>query len=144
MKAWMLAVILAVVAIAPAICLVYYVVKSVPNDPTIASVQFEPQKVQKVLEVGVVFEVRACKVLDGFRYEMYLDNGKWIEVHLAVAAKDEANSFVVEWLNKTTAPPPSITLLRRVGNYWIVDFHLTVDGKRVNMVDLLRIKGLLL
>lgn len=140
MKPWITAILLAVVAIAPVLIFGYY--RSMqPVDKPIASVEFaKPQ----ALKAGSQINVKACKVIDGFRYDMYLDGGNWIEAHLAVATKDEANLFVVELLKTTTYPPPTVTLLKHVGNYWIVDFCLTVDGKRVNMVNVLQEKGLLL
>lgn len=144
MRAWFLAGILAVVALAPVFLLLYYYTKGNPQPgPTIADVQFEPETPRK-LEAGQELVVKACKVIDGYRFEMYLEGKKWMESQLAVAAKDEASAVVVELLTKTTPPPPTVTLLRQVGHVWIVDFHLNVDGKRVNLVDHLRSKGLLL
>ena len=136
---------LAVIALAPVAFLTYhYLGRPTPPDTAIASVQFESPRPPQNLEPGAKFDVKACKVLDGYRFEMYLEGNRWIEAHLAVATKEEASPIVVEWLNKTVPPPPTVTLLRQVGNHWIVEFHLTVDGKRANMVDLLRSKGLLL
>lgn len=147
MRSWMLAVILAVIAIAPVAILMYhYSCKNASSEPLeqpIAAVQFEAET-PKILEAGSKYDVKACKVLDGYRFELYLEDGKWIEAHLKVAAKDEAGAVVVEWMNKATPPPPCVTLLRHVGDHWIVEFELTVDGKRADMVDLLRAKGLLL
>ncbi len=145
MKPWMLALVLAVIAIAPLGLLAYYytrVSRDTAADQSI--VQFETQRPPQKMEVGAEFPVRACKVLDGFRFEMFLEGGKSIEAHLTAAAKEEAAPVVVDMLNKAEQPPPVITLRRQVGNYWIVDFSLTVEGKRCNMVDLLRAKGLLL
>lgn len=142
MKSRILAVLLVVIAIAPAIILGYYYQSThvAMSDNPIASMEFSHTQ---TLETGSEFDVKACKVLDGFRYDMYLEGGKWIEAHLAVATKDEANVIVVELLNATTSPP-TVRLLKQVGNYWIVDFYLTVDGKRANMVDVLQEKQLLL
>lgn len=145
MRAWLLAIVLAVIAIAPVFLLTYYYDRRSPqpSEQEIASVQFEPEKVAKKLEPGAKFPVKACKVLDGYRFEMYLDGGKWIEAHLAAVAKEEASPVVVDWLNKTTPPPPTVTLLRQVGDHWVVDFELNVDGKRASLIDLLRARGLL-
>lgn len=144
MRAWFLAVVLGVIAIAPVLLVGYYYRGVGPSEKPIASVRFEDENPHKKMEPGAEFEVRACKVIDGFRFEMYLEGGKWIEAHLPVATKDEASQVVVEWLNKTTPPSPTVTLRRQVGNVWIVDFHLQVDGKRSSILDLLRAKGLLL
>ena len=143
MRTWLLAFVLVVMAIAPVAFLVYnYQKNTVLTERPIANIQFEPEIASK-MEVGARHEVRACKVLDGYRYELFLENGKWIEGHLTVAAKDEASVFVVELLNRAAPPSPSVTLLRQVGNYWIVEFQLTVDNHRANMTDLLKAKGLL-
>ncbi len=115
------------------------------KEKTIASVEFEDNQPVK-LQVGSKFNVKACKVLDGFRYEMYLEGGKWIEAQLPVVTKDDANPYVVNLLKTTTSPSPTVTLLKQVGNYWIVDFHITMPhtGEQANMIDLLRKAGLLL
>jgi hypothetical protein len=139
----MLAILLAVVAIAPACLISYYYTKSTPVERPIASVDFEPERPQK-LEIGTKYEVKACKVLDGYRFEMYLEGGKWIEAHLRTATKDDATNVVVELLNKTTPPAPTVTLIRQTKHYWIVDMELTVEGKRVDLTELLRSKGLIL
>lgn len=144
MRTWFLAIVLGVIAIAPVVLVSYYYRGGTPVEKPIASVQFEGDNPNRVLEPGAVFEVRACKVLDGYRFGMYLEGGKWIEAHLPTATKDEASQVVVELLNKATPPAPTVTLRRQVGHYWVVDFHLTVDGKRSSVLDLLREKGLLL
>jgi len=139
----MLAILLAVIAIAPVCIVSYYYRKSTPTESPIAAVDFETEKVQS-LERGLKYDVKVCKVLDGYRFEMCLEGDKWIEAHLKVAAKDEASSVVVELLNKTSPPSPTVVLLRQTKHYWIVDMELTVEGKRVNLTELLRAKGLLL
>jgi len=147
MKSWVLAVILAIVAIAPIFYLVYNARSGVGTDhrpDSIATVQFEQVVKNTVMEPGAVFDVRACKVTDGYKFGLYLDGDRWIEAHLAVATKEEAIPVVIELLNNAEPPPPSVTLLRKVENYWIVDFELTQDGKRVILVDVLRSKELLL
>jgi hypothetical protein len=136
MRSRIFAVLLAVTAIAPVITIVYYM----SNIQHQQSVEFDV----KPLQAGVTFDVKACKVLDGFRYEMYLEGGKWIEAHLRVATKDAANEIVVDLLKTKTSLPTTVTLLKQVGNYWIVDFQIDVDGKVINMVDLLKDKELLL
>jgi hypothetical protein len=142
-KAWLLAVVLAVIALAPVFIFAYYGVRKETPDPAIASFEFGTLRPQE-LQVGASFEVRACRVLDGYRFEMYLEDGNWIEAHLPVATKEEASPVVVDWLKKTTPPAPTVTLRRQIASHWIVDLQLTVDGKRINIVDSLREKGLLL
>jgi len=146
MKNWILAFILAAVAIAPIGYLVYHNTRQdqqpVPdNYPT---VQFETQRIA-AMEPSSKHNVLACKVVDGYRFLMFLENEQHIEAHLPVATKPEAAALVVELLNKTAAPPPTVTLLRKIDDrYWIVGFTLTVDGERKDLVELLRGKGLLL
>jgi hypothetical protein len=88
------------------------------------------------LKSGGKYDVKACKVLDGHIFHMCLEGDEWIEAHLKVSAKDEARAVVVGWLNKATPPSPSVTLLRQTDSHWIVEFELTVEGKRESMVDL--------
>lgn len=147
---WFLVVQLIVVALVPTFFLAYNthrepVVIEQPRvvEQPFASVQFETEQ-KKTLEPGSEFNVKACKVLDGYRFEMYLESNKWIIAHLAQATNDEAAPVVTDLLNKTTHPMPMVKLVRQVGEYWIVEFYLTVDGKQSNLVDVLREKGLIL
>jgi hypothetical protein len=145
-KNWILAVALAVIAIAPA---GYFAYNMNPrsgegSSPTIATIQFEEQQRNFVLEPGAVFGVRSVKVVDGYKFGLYLDGDKWIEAHLPVATKEEAIPVVIELLNGTTPPPPTVTLLRKIEGYWIVDLTLTHNGQRVNLISVLRDKELLL
>lgn len=143
MRGWILAAVLTVVAIAPVCFLAYYYMRDNPVEKPVASVEFEKEQAPD-MQVGAVIEVKAIKVIDGFRFDVFLDNGKWVEAHLPVAAKTEATEAVVELLRKATPPSPSVTLRRRVHNYWIVDLHLTIDDKRISVTEYLRDKGLLL
>ena len=144
MKSWILAIVLAGVAIAPIFYLVYNDIGIRNNQPFIATVEFEQIRKNTKLEPGAVFDVRACKVVDGYKFGLYLEGDKWISAHLAVATKEEAISVVIELFNNAEPPSPSVTLLRKVENYWIVDFKLTQNGKRVRLTDVLRNKELLL
>jgi hypothetical protein len=141
----MLAIVLSVIALAPVFLISYYYTgrTTVPVEQPIGAIQFEVER-PKMLEAGQTFNVRACRVLDGYRFELYLEGGKWIEAHLKVAAKDEASAIVLECFNKASPPSPTVTLLRQVGHYWIVDFHLTMENRRENLTDFLKAKGLLL
>jgi len=147
MRNWILAFILAAVAIAPIGYLVYHntlnQAEPVQQD-NYPMVQFETQKMA-TMELGTKHNVLACKVVDGYRFLMFLENEEHIEAHLPVAVKSEASDVVIELLNNATVPPPTVELLRKVDNrFWIVKLTLTVDGKRHDMVELLRGQGLIL
>ena len=134
---------LAVLAVAP---VGYFAYNSRPEkSPTaLATIQFEEQQRKLLLEPGAVFGIKSVKVIDGYKFGLYLENNKWVEAHLSVATKEKAIPVVIDLLNGTTPPPPTATLLRKVGNYWIVELRLTQNGQRVKLVDVLRSKGLLL
>lgn len=145
MKSWIIALVLAVVAIAPIFYIVYYYDGTKPQEPSsIATVEFQTRPQVLKLETGVTLDVLSCKVVDGYKYILHLEGNKWITAHLSVATKEEAIPLVIDLLNTTEPPPPTVTLLRNVGDYWIVDFHITHEGERVSMVNLLRSKALLL
>lgn len=146
MKSWIIALVLAVVAIAPIFYIVYhYVDATTPSgESSIATVEFQPRPQVGKLEPGVTLDVLSCKVIDGYKFLLCVEGNKWITANLPVATKEEAIPLVVDWLYAVEPPPPTVTLLRKVGDYWIVDFHLTHEGQRVSMVNLLRSNGLLL
>lgn len=141
MKSWILALLLATVAIVPVFVILYKYKNNVSkrND-----VSFNLVDENSKIVVGSKFEIKACKVISGDQYEMYLEGGKWIRAKLLVSTKDKAKQFVIDLLNKTVPPPPSVTIIRKSGDQWIVDINLNVDGQRVNLVDLLKSNGLLL
>lgn len=144
MKTWILAIILSVVAIAPTAYIVYYGYEDeVKNEQAVlTTVEFVKPPTSE-LKVGDTFEVRACKVIDGYRFGLFLEGNKQIEAHLSTATKDEATEVVIEWLNNTTTPVPTVKLLRKTGSFWIVDFRLTVNGKTERVIELLKAKNLL-
>lgn len=149
-KAWILAVILGVLALVPCLYLVYDqnielpIVQPIINstEPVIADFEFEIQK-EKELNVGVEFNLNSCKVLDGYRFQLSLEGGKQITAHLTAATKDEATTVVVGLLTEAKSTRPTIILRRKTGDYWIVDFYVSLDGKRVNLIEDLRAKELL-
>ena len=146
MKKWAIAVGLALLAIAPMGFLAYHFgLSDQQGGPTknMAVIEFQVKKNTK-LEPGSEIEVKACEVLDGYKYGLYLEGDQLIEAHLAVATKSEATEVVVEWLRKAGPPAPTVVLKRQVGDYWIVDLHATVNNARVNVVDMLKAKELLL
>ncbi len=155
-KVWSLALILGVIAIAPVFALAYYLSdftqpvpvvpvapQEVPSEPIVADFEFESEK-EKLFQPGAEFSVRSCKVVDGYRFQLYLDGGSQITGHLTSATKDEATQVVVELLNNITTPRPTVILRRKSGDNWIVDFYISVDGKRASLVEMLRKKELLL
>lgn len=158
MRTWILAFVLGIVAIAPIFYLVYHsyvdfkepktesidVVENKPsNDGDLLNPLIEFKHKNTKLEKGVTIDVIACKIVDGYKFLLYLDGDQWIEGHLPVATKDEAVTFVSDLLNTETSVP-TVTLLREVEDYWIVDFNLIHDNQRVSVVSLLKSKGLLL
>lgn len=142
MRAWTLAFLLAVIALAPVFILAYYYARNnVPSEQPNGSINFDDRQ---CLDLGIEYEVKACKVIDGHRFALCLQGGKWIEGHLTAVSKEHAGAFAVQCMNSATPPVPTVILLRQLGNYWVVDLKLTLDGKRVSMKELLASKGLLL
>jgi hypothetical protein len=144
MKRWSIAIICAILAIAPVGYLAYHFgfSQSAITD-NLELIEFQVEKNTK-LEPGSEIEVKACKVIDGYMYGLYLEGNQRIEAHLYVATKDEATEVVSEWLRKAGSPPPTVLLKRQVGNYWIIDLFVTVDGARVSVVSMLKDKELIL
>lgn len=148
MKNWVLAFVLAAIAIAPIGFLVYHNVSNQKKSPEIQPqypiFQFETERLPPV-EANTEHNVMACKVVDGHRFLMYLENGQHIEAHLSVFTKPEATALVTKLLNETKAPPPKVKLLRNIDSrYWVVNFTLTIDGDRKDLVAYLRTKDLVL
>lgn len=148
MKTWIVAILLAIVVLSPSLYLVYYSKHTTETQyvhPTenefIGTVQFTKPNVVRNLEVGAEFEIQACRVMDGYRFQVVLEGNKTIEAHLTSAVKDDAGSVVIDILNK--ARFPTVILRRQVGDFWIVDFNLTWDGRRTTIIELLKAKGLL-
>jgi hypothetical protein len=96
----------------------------------------------KPLEVGVQFMVKSCKIIDGFRFLVLLDNDTWIETSLPIVTKEGTAEQVAEILK--SSPPPSVTLKRKIDNYWIVDFELLFEDKKTKLTELLKQKDLAL
>lgn len=139
------AVLLAVLCTIPLLWVGYkYSQPVVEERPSIASVEFPIERKQITMQPGAQFQMRGCNVIDGYRFEMSLDNGQTIEAHLPVATKAEAIPIVVDCLKKASSPPPVVKLLRNTGTFWIVDFELTVDNNRSSIIEMLRSRDLLL
>ena len=137
-----LAIVLAIVAIAPFGYLAYQRLSQPVPEQNLPAIEFI--KSGNDLSVGSTLEVKSCRIIDGYRFLLLLENNKWIEGHLPLATKDEATAVVIEWLQNTTFPIPTIKLLRKPDNFWIVDLHLMKSGKREKLTDLLKAKNLLL
>lgn len=146
MKTWILAVVLAAIAVAPFLYIVYYNQDPALKQtrPSLATVQFQPENKPMSLEPGAVFIVRSCQVIDGYQFVLGLDGGLQIEAHLPTATKEEAIPVVIELLSTQQSSPPSVTLLREVGNVWIAHLELSVGDERETLLEYLRGKRLLL
>jgi hypothetical protein len=70
---------------------------------------------------GTEFIVLNSKVVDGYIFKILLENGVWIEGHLKNATKDEATDRIIELFGSTNSA--NVYLIRKVKNYWIVDFR---------------------
>lgn len=157
-KSWIVAVLLALVAIVPVFYIVYNNVASVPKEITAPQIEIPEQRgpapkgiptieflvPSKMVEPGAELVVKTCKVLDGYVFALFLENGQWIMASLPTATKPEAMQFVTERLSEQTASPPVVSLIRKVNNTWVVDLYLTAGDKRIRLRDVLKEKDLLL
>lgn len=106
-------------------------------------IDFHHQKIDDELKVGGQYSVVACKVIDGYRFLVQTESEQWIEIHLPVAAKEEAANPVIERL-KLTQSNPSIKMLRMVKGYWIADLQIQIEGKQESLISFLKTNNLLL
>ncbi len=144
MKKWMLAIVLGIVAVAPLVYFVYAYTNFVEERGAVrgvATIDYMSHD-YKAMEPGSEFRIRSCQIVDGYKFAILLENGEWINAHLAVATKPEATQVVVDLLKKSHVP--TVTLRRKLEDYWIVDFHLTLDGKDINLRSLLNEQELIL
>ena len=88
------------------------------------------------MEPGAEFKVSQCHVIDGYKFKMLLENGEWIIAHIPNATKADATQSVVDILKNSEIP--SVVLRRKLSGYWIVDFHLTIQGKHTTLRNQLR------
>lgn len=112
-----------------------------PIDQSVANFDFESEK-QKLLEPDSEFYIKSCNVIDGYRFKMRLEDNHEITANLTTATKDDATSVVIDLLGKNKDTRPSVLLRRKAGDNWIVDVFILIDGKRTNLVEALRTKGL--
>ncbi len=113
----------------------------VAPEKKLIEIEYVTSKV-KPLEVGVQFMVKSCKVIDGFRFLVLLDNDTWIETSLPIVTKEGSAEQVAEILKLSS--PPSVTLKRKIDNYWIVDFEFLFEEKKTSLTELLKQKNLAL
>lgn len=104
-------------------------------------VEFESAKPKK-LEPGTEFLVNSCRIIDGYRFNLKLEGDNEISAQLSTATKEVATSVVTELIRGSVSP--SVVLLRKVGEDWIIRFYLTKDEKRTDLLVCLREQGLLL
>ena len=100
-----------------------------------ATIQYSSVK-ESPVEVGSEFSIKSCRVIDGFRFSILLENDRWINAQLNVATKVDATKKVVEILELSSVP--IVILKRKIDDYWIVDIRLTLDSKVVMLGNLLR------
>lgn len=144
MNKWVLPVILVVAVASPVGYWLYLRSMPVPEVEVEAAavIEFEPRNPVVVLEPGMELRVKSARVLDGYIYDLCLENNQWIRTQLTTATKDEATQFVIEILRGKTTMAPMIVLRRKVGDYWVVDLLVTYEGRKISVGDLLREKGL--
>lgn len=105
------------------------------------TIQFIDDKPREMVP-GSQFSVLSCKVYDGMSLNVTLDTRQSIDIKLKSFTKEEAGSEIVNVLK--TAGSPTVILRRKIDNYWIVDFNLTIDGKKTTLLEWLSSKNLLL
>jgi len=127
---WIIAILLAIIAVMPFGILAYlnqnHSMEPSQDSQSVAIIDYITHE-ERAMEPGAEFKIAQCHVVDGYKFGVLLENGEWIIAHLPVATKDEATRFVVELLRESQAP--TVILRRKLDEHWIVDFHLTVDGK---------------
>lgn len=126
------------------------VVEGPTEKSEVYEIEYISSQNEKRLEVGSEFLVKSCKVLDGFKFSVLLDNDTRINASLAVVTKEGATSDVMKIMQVEN--PPSILLKRNMNDHWIVDFKLSQDvildqtsnnGPRM-LSDILKEKNLVL
>lgn len=123
----------------------YFVFKNKDILPSIGrdytTIQFVAEKPREMV-VGAEFLVLSCRVYDGMTFNVSLENRQNCEIKLKSFIKEEATKEIIDILK--TASNPSVILRRKIDNYWIVDFNLTIQGKRTTLIEWLGSKNLLL
>jgi hypothetical protein len=91
---------------------------------------------------GVVYGVSSVRVVEGHIFLVLLEDQNWHKVQLTAVSREEATADVVEVLKQTHSP--TITLRRQVEGYWVVDFDVVLNGRRISLVEWLAERKLLL
>lgn len=131
--------IIGIIALVPMLVLVYKLKQPAPSNYPM--VQYNAPG-PKSMSVGEELKVGSIEILDGHVFYALLENSEWHELRLSHVTKDEATTPVLELLQKATQP--SVVLRRKVGNTWYVDFNLTLEGKRITLLEWLAEKKLTL
>lgn len=143
MKKTALAIVLGIMAVAP-VAYFTYVYTNFEEKGIIQGVAIVDymSREYKAMEPGSEFRIRSCHIVDGYKFAILLENGEWIHAHLTVATKPEATQVVIDTLKKSHVP--TVILRRKLDDYWIVNFHLTLDGKDIMLRNLLEERELIL
>jgi hypothetical protein len=135
------AVALAFIAVAPLAYLLYTGdEESEPEAPLVTIQYTQPQP--KPMAPGVVYGVSSVRVVEGHIFLVLLEDQNWHKVQLTAVSREEATADVVEVLKQTHSP--TITLRRQVEGYWVVDFDVVLNGRRISLVEWLAERKLLL
>lgn len=109
---------------------------------SVATIDYQQPQVVKRMEPNTSFAVKSVRVRDGYMFRVLLENGVWIDAVLARATKAEATPIVVNTLK--SSKDPTVMLLRKVEDVWIVEMHLIIDKHPINLTALLGTQDMLL
>lgn len=77
--------------------------------------------------------VQRIRVISGHEFDVTLRDGRRIHGRLPVDTPLEATKEVVKLINSST--DPEVVLLNRENELWLIEIHLTVNGKKIRLVD---------
>lgn len=110
--------------------------------------KFFPNPSLQILPHQREFKVSAVKVLNGQDYEVLLElpNGtrQWLHAKLSKSVLSGSEDSIIEILNNSSEPVVLLKEKTSENDVWISDIVLTYEGKRVNLLDLLTEKQLVL
>ena len=140
MRSWSLAIFLTLAIISPLGCLGWLVyngqnIQQVQN----GSVEFQ----QTVLQEGMEVPIGAINVLNGHKFEVAIDQNRWIIIRLPSMTKTGSVEKVKEILQTNQGANPSVKLLREFDDYWVADIYINTPNK-TSLLDVVRRKNLLL
>ena len=139
MKKWLLIAFSALVFAAGVVVWQYWPVEEQPA--TLAVIDLVPATPKQMLP-GEEFGVKSCRPIDAWAFILLLENDVWIECRLKVITVPEAVNETLQLLRNSTQP--TAVLRRKIGNYWVIDLYVTVDGQRVDVVEWLQKRKLVL